>query len=54
MLPAAQLAGMGYRIGIYPSQTHRAAIRAAKAVLDVLKSDGDTASWRALEAKYLA
>ena len=33
---------MGYRIGIYPSQTHRAAIAAAKKVLAVLKRDGDT------------
>ena len=35
---------MGYRIGIYPSQTHRAAIAAAKKVLAVLKRDGDTAA----------
>lgn len=43
-LPAAELAAMGYRIGIYPSQTHRAAIAAAKRVLAVLKRDGDTAA----------
>ena len=43
-LPAAQLEAMGYRIGIYPSQTHRAAIAAAKRVLAVLKRDGDTAA----------
>ncbi len=43
-LPAAQLAAMGYRLGIYPSQTHRAAIAAAKKVLAVLKRDGDTAA----------
>ena len=35
---------MGFRIGIYPSQTHRAAIAAAKKVLAVLKRDGDTAA----------
>lgn len=43
-LPAAELQAMGYRIGIYPSQTHRAAIAAAKRVLAVLKRDGDTAA----------
>ncbi len=42
-LPAAELEAMGFKLGIYPSQTHRAAIRAAREVLDVLKSDGDTA-----------
>jgi len=35
---------MGFRIGIYPSQTHRAAIAASKKVLAVLKRDGDTAA----------
>src|SRR5882672_6149571 len=72
MLPASELAEMGFRLGIYPSQTHRAAIRAAQRVLQALKEDGDTrrveadlatfqereeavgtASWRALEAKYM-
>ena len=43
-LPAQQLAAMGYRLGIYPSQTHRAAIAATKKVLAVLKRDGDTAA----------
>ncbi len=43
-LPARQLEAMGYRIGIYPSQTHRAAIFAAQEVLVVLKRDGDTAA----------
>lgn len=43
-LPARQLEAMGYRIGIYPSQTHRAAIFAAQEVLAVLKRDGDTAA----------
>jgi 2-methylisocitrate lyase-like PEP mutase family enzyme len=42
-LTAKQLAAMGYKLGIYPSQTHRAAIRAAQDVLAVLKRDGDTA-----------
>jgi 2-methylisocitrate lyase-like PEP mutase family enzyme len=42
MLAAAELAAMGFRLGIYPSQTHRAAIRAAQKVLRVLKEDGDT------------
>jgi carboxyvinyl-carboxyphosphonate phosphorylmutase len=43
-LPAKQLEGMGYRVGIYPSQTHRAAIFAAREVLAVLKRDGDRAA----------
>jgi 2-methylisocitrate lyase-like PEP mutase family enzyme len=43
-LPAKQLEAMGYRLGIYPSQTHRAAIFAAQEVLAVLKRDGDTAA----------
>jgi 2-methylisocitrate lyase-like PEP mutase family enzyme len=42
MLPANELAAMGFRLGIYPSQTHRAAIRAAQRVLQALKEDGDT------------
>lgn len=43
-LPKKDLEDMGFRIGIYPSQTHRAAIAAAKKVLAVLKRDGDTAA----------
>ncbi|MBI2959505.1 MAG: oxaloacetate decarboxylase [Betaproteobacteria bacterium] len=43
-LPARELEAMGFRIGIYPSQTQRAAIAAAKRVLAVLKRDGDTAA----------
>lgn len=43
-LPARDLEAMGFRIGIYPSQTHRAAIAAAKRVLAVLRRDGDTAA----------
>ena len=42
MVPANELEAMGFRIGIYPSQTHRAAIRAAQRVLQALKEDGDT------------
>ena len=42
MLGAAELEGMGFRLGIYPSQTHRAAIRAAQRVLKAMKEDGDT------------
>jgi 2-methylisocitrate lyase-like PEP mutase family enzyme len=42
MLPAHELQAMGFRLGIYPSQTHRAAIRAAQRVLAALKEDGDT------------
>src|SRR5262249_2424801 len=42
MLPATELEAMGFRLGIYPSQTHRAAIRAAQRVLSALKEDGDT------------
>src|SRR5947209_5958980 len=72
MLGAQELGNMGFRLGIYPSQTHRAAIRAAQRVLAAMKRDGDTraveaelatfqeredavgtASWRALEEKYM-
>src|SRR5215472_3403321 len=42
MLAASELEEMGFRLGIYPSQTHRAAIRAAQNVLAVLKEDGHT------------
>ncbi len=42
MVPASELEVMGFRLGIYPSQTHRAAIRAAQKVLAALKKDGDT------------
>jgi 2-methylisocitrate lyase-like PEP mutase family enzyme len=42
MVTAVELEAMGFRLGIYPSQTHRAAIRAAQKVLAVLKKDGDT------------
>src|SRR5437870_10209307 len=42
MLAASELEAMGFRLGIYPSQTHRAAIRAAQRVLTALKEDGHT------------
>jgi 2-methylisocitrate lyase-like PEP mutase family enzyme len=42
MLAASELEEMGFRLGIYPSQTHRAAIRAAQKVLAVLNEDGHT------------
>jgi 2-methylisocitrate lyase-like PEP mutase family enzyme len=42
MLGANELEAMGFRLGIYPSQTHRAAIRAAQRVLRAMKEDGDT------------
>src|SRR6185437_3345901 len=42
MLAAKELEAMGFRLGIYPSQTHRAAIRAAQRVLRAMKEDGDT------------
>jgi 2-methylisocitrate lyase-like PEP mutase family enzyme len=42
MLGASELEAMGFRLGIYPSQTHRAAIRAAQRVLAALKEDGHT------------
>jgi carboxyvinyl-carboxyphosphonate phosphorylmutase len=48
MLGAKELEHMGFRFGIYPSQTHRAAIRAAQRVLAAMKRDGDT---RAVEAE---
>jgi 2-methylisocitrate lyase-like PEP mutase family enzyme len=40
MLAASELETMGFRLGIDPSQTHRAAIRATQRVLAVLKEDG--------------
>lgn len=43
-LSVRALEAMGFRLGIYPSQTHRAAIAAAKKVLAVLRRDGDTAA----------
>jgi 2-methylisocitrate lyase-like PEP mutase family enzyme len=41
VLPNAQLASMGFRIGIYPSQTQRAAVYAMREVLAILKKEGD-------------
>lgn len=43
--PASALGAMGYRLGIYPSQTQRAAIRAVMDVLEALKHDGDLSGW---------
>ena len=51
-LPAKELEAMGFRLGIYPSQTHRAAIAAAKKVLAVLKRDGDTTAIEAELATF--
>jgi 2-methylisocitrate lyase-like PEP mutase family enzyme len=51
-LGAAALAAMGFRLGIYPSQTQRAAIRAAQRVLRALKEDGDTRRVEALLASF--
>jgi 2-methylisocitrate lyase-like PEP mutase family enzyme len=42
MQSATELEATGFRLGIYPSQTHRAAIRAAQRVLAALKEDGHT------------
>ena len=47
------LEGMGFRLGIYPSQTHRAAIFAVKEVLNVLRRDGDTAAIEQRLATFL-
>jgi 2-methylisocitrate lyase-like PEP mutase family enzyme len=44
MLGAKELEEMGFRLGIYPSQTHRAAIRAAQRLLTAMKRDGDTSA----------
>src|SRR5712671_2514772 len=48
MIGAQELEAMGFRLGIYPSQTHRAAIRAAQRVLAAMKEDGHT---RAIETE---
>ena len=41
MLAANALREMGFRLGIYPSQTQRAAIRAVERVLAALKENGE-------------
>ena len=41
VLQARELERRGFRLGIYPSQTQRAAIRAVQEVLRALKADGD-------------
>lgn len=40
VVEADALQEMGYKIGIYPSQTHRASIRASQRMLDLLRSTG--------------
>ena len=50
--PASALAEMGYRLGIYPSQTQRAAIRAVMDVLEALKHDGDLSGWEERLASF--
>ena len=52
MLGAKELEAMGFRLGIYPSQTHRAAIRAAQRVLAAMKRDGDTSAVEAELATF--
>jgi 2-methylisocitrate lyase-like PEP mutase family enzyme len=52
MLGAKELEEMGFRLGIYPSQTHRAAIRAAQRVLAAMKRDGDTTAVEAELATF--
>jgi 2-methylisocitrate lyase-like PEP mutase family enzyme len=52
MLGAKELEEMGFRLGIYPSQTHRAAIRAAQRVLTAMKRDGDTSAIEAELATF--
>ena len=52
MLGATELDEMGFRLGIYPSQTHRAAIRAAQRVLAAMKRGGDTSAIEAELATF--
>ena len=52
MVPARELEAMGFRLGIYPSQTHRAAIRAAQKVLTALREDGDTTRVESILATF--
>jgi len=52
-IPAAKLEAMGFKLGIYPSQTHRAAMFAVKEVLNVLRRDGDTEAIEARLATFL-
>ena len=42
VLPAKELERLGFKVGIYPSQAHRAAIFAAQETLRVLRENGDT------------
>jgi 2-methylisocitrate lyase-like PEP mutase family enzyme len=52
MLGAKELGDMGFRLGIYPSQTHRAASRAAQRVLIAMKRDGDPSAVEAELATF--
>jgi len=52
VLPARELERLGFRLGIYPSQTQRAAIFAAQEVLRALRRDGDTARLDARLASF--
>ena len=52
-IPAEKLEAMGFRLGIYPSQTHRAAIFAVKEVLQVLRRDGGTEVMESRLATFL-
>ncbi len=46
LLPAADLAAMGYRLMVVPSDLQRAAIRAMETVAEVLRRDGSSAAVR--------
>lgn len=52
VLRAHELERLGFRLGIYPSQTQRAAIFAAQEVLRALRQDGDTARVEARLASF--
>ena len=46
LIPAAELAAMGYRLMVVPSDLQRAAIRAMELVAEVLRRDGSSAAIR--------
>jgi 2-methylisocitrate lyase-like PEP mutase family enzyme len=46
LLPAAELAAMGYRLMIVPSDLQRAAIRAMQKVAEAFRRDGSSAAAR--------
>lgn len=54
VLPAGELERLGFRLGIYPSQTHRAAIFAVQEALRALKEDGDAARIESRLASFAA